>query len=209
MYLFAYLIFQNFFFPLILGVVTSISVTLYLSEKERTALESKDQGINLTIYESDYLPNTVLLEKDKSLYAFTGFLFLSTIDEDISVATLRLQSQFGICQSYSQLGSTYLLFYKYEMTSLWENVVETKQTYILQQVKQHMDNFQETLQDMIPGVKLRFLTSRELKHELALGPSLPIPLVFQPSTEEKNELDPVDDTDIYEVPAITPNLTLK
>ncbi|PWI49411.1 hypothetical protein CEE45_01055 [Candidatus Heimdallarchaeota archaeon B3_Heim] len=189
---------------------------MYLSAQERTTFQNKKQGIDIPVYESEMLPNTILLDDDKELYSFTGFLFLSTIDDDISVATIRLQSQFGIFHIYSQLGATYLLFYKYPITQSWPNLPEVKKKYILQQTRQHIENFERVLHEMIPGIKHRFLTIEELREELALGHSHQQLLDFRPSSDPAITQTAVKATDIpstdhkvQQPQELTPKLVVK
>lgn len=189
---------------------------VYLSAGERATIQNKNQSIDIPVFEPERLPNTLLLDCNPELYAYTGFLFLSTIDDDISVTTIRLQSQFGIFQGYSQLGATYLLFYKFEIAQSWPNLPEVKQNYVLQQTKQHIENFQGVLHEMIPGTKLKFLTIKELRNEIHLGHSCRTLLNFSPSSDPEITQKAAKTTEIspnvqnfQEPQKITPNLVLK
>ena len=179
-------ILDNVFLGILLSLICCLFLMLYFSEDERMTIQNKGHGIDFPIFETEFLPNSILQDINQEVFVFTGFLFLSTIDEDISVATIRLQSQFNIFHRYSQLGATFIFFSNFEITPAWSNLPEFKQKYILQQSKQHLENFQGVLQEIIPGMKHRFLTIKELKKELAFGPSHQILLDFDYSPDHEN-----------------------
>ncbi len=184
-YLLVYTLFRNSIFAASVGVLVAFILAYYRSRITQFDSQRAHRGLKFSIFESKLLPNTVMIDIGQHLYAYTGFLFLSTIEDDISVATLRLQSQFGTSHTYSQLGSLYLLNYKYEITSSWENVPEAKKLYVLQQCNQHITNFQRVLQEMLPGVKFRVLSIDEVMDELVVCINPPNPIDLLPSNDSK------------------------
>lgn len=174
-----YKILDNIYIAFIIGFLSFSVTILYFSAKEQGDITSTSQNISNQIYTSDNIPHTLLQDCNPIFYAYSGFLFLSTIEDDTSVATIRLENQFNVFHVNSQLGAMYILPYKVEIGKSWSNTPDVKKKHILQQIKLHIENFHRVLHEMIPGTKLRFLTINELQKELGLSCIHPIPVDFE------------------------------